>query len=102
MLRPRGLPAVQRWKEVHLSVQRPLRPSLGSLERIPCADPRMRQWLNFVQDDWELQGELRRMAEGGDWASLDAYVRETSLSQFCGLWGGDARQGPRPQWLHHV
>ena len=42
------------------------------------------------------------MAEGGDWASLDAYVCKTFLSQFCGLWGGGAWQGPRPQWLCYV
>ena len=32
--------------------------------------------------------------EGGDQANLDAYIRETSLSQFCDLWGRDARQKP--------
>ena len=31
------------------------------------------------------------MVEGGDWASLDVYVCETSLSRFCGLWGGGGR-----------
>ena len=64
MSRPRGLPAVQRRKEVHLSVQRPLCPSLDLLERIPDADPMMRQYLNFIRDDWELQEESRKMVEG--------------------------------------
>ena len=40
--------------------------------------------------------------EGGDRASLDAYVCKTSLSQFCDLWGGDARQNPRPQMFRYV